>query len=450
MRFIPLLFPLVAFFAALLRSPERAFLRIYLPVLLIFPQFFTVEVKGFPDLTVGQWTIIPIVLLAGLFRLYRWSFSGMDLFILFYTFCCVYSEYSTSGFGLGRNLLATMLCAVVFPYGMAKMLVQPSAKTVLFIRRFVFLVFISVLLSLYELRFVYNPFIGVFREMFPGQGYDWPALFRLGLVRVGGPYAQPILFGIIIGLAMLFHYWLIRNRFWERNFRYFPSLPLSKATLMMGGLGFGLLMTVSRGPLLSTFLGSLFLGVGYTRSRMRTFVLRFTVLIAAVFVVYQTYLYYLQIDKYLADSEMAGNVAYRGEITREYTALALKKPIWGWGSTNWPVLPGIKSVDNQYLWLFLKHGYMGLLSFLGLLFFIMLRLFYRGIVVPKTQRADSSLSFTYLGAIVAVSTSLITVYLGQQIESIFFMILGVAEGFLCSRFGAVTRDPTTRIAEGKK
>jgi len=437
-------------FIALFRSPERAFLNVYLPVLILLPHIFNAEIQGLPDFTFGQAAILPIFLIAAVTRIWRWRLSILDLLVVAYVAACVYSEGYTTGFPLGRKLFVEMCGNVLFPYLLAKVLIHRGGYTVAFAKRFVFLIFVDILLSSYEMRFVSNPYIGWFRYFFPGQGYDWPALFRYGFVRIGGPFAQPILFGTIIGVAILLHYWLVKQKVWEIRFRLLPPLPLSKSMIITIGLLFGLLMTLSRGPVLSTLVGGIIIGIGFSPTRIHSFIIRLLVVSAVGFMAYQTYLYYVEINKYLAESELIGNIAYRGEMNREYAELAFKKAWWGWGNTGWPRLSGIKSVDNQYLWLLVKHGVVGLGTLLLTIGAIMLRLFYRGIMVPKKFRFESALAFTFLALLVAMATSFITVYMGMQTEPIFFMIIGWAEGFVISPYGALLKDKTLTALREKQ
>ncbi|MCB1112399.1 MAG: O-antigen ligase family protein [Chlamydiales bacterium] len=428
---------------SIIRTPERAFLGVYLPSLFLLPQIFKMEVPGFPDVSFAQSVIIPVVIVTLIRRWYQWRFSLMDLFIFGYMFVCVYSETVTDfrDEGLGRNLSALMLMGTVGPYFLAKIMLLPSKASIAFSRRFSFLIFVCILISLYEVRFVANPWIKFIKAFFPGQETLWPVLFRFGLVRIGGPEIQPILYGIVIAAAILLCYWLIRNRMWNKRFRFLPALPIAKQWIILGVLVMGLLLTVSRGPWLSAFIGVLFLGVGFSRSKFKSFILRGFIVVGCGYIAFQTYLSYAELNKYYTGSEMTGNIAFRGEMNREYTELAMQRPIWGWGSTNWPVITGIKSVDNQYLWLLLKHGLVGLFVFIALLIVCMVRLFFRGMLSPSKYQEDSSLAFALLGVMMTISTALITVYMGMQVEPLLFLIIGWSEGLVISRYGDVMRDP---------
>jgi len=415
----------------LLYTTERAFLSIYIPVLLLIPQIFVVKVSGLPEFTIGQMAIIPVAIGAFIKCFWRWRFSVMDFLVVGYIIVCTYSEYINLGFSPAQNILANMLTTVYAPYYITKGLLHSAKLSVKFAKRLVFLVFISVLISLYEFRFVTNLFISIPGMFFPFQGgTTWPALYRWGFVRIGGPYAQPIFMGMMVGVAILFNYWLWKSKFWKSNFFVLPRLPLSKGAIITWVLFFGVAATFSRAPFAGLVMGGLLMHVGYSSHRMRGLL---TVLILSLFFViysYESYSYYSAVNPYMANSEAESNAAYRAQLTREYILVAQKNNEWGWGRNHWPKMTGMKSIDNEYLWLWLEHGIIALGLLLAIMAWVSIRLIHRGMNNPRKYHIDNSFIFALLGAIFSIEISLLTVYMGLQIEPVFFMLVGWAEGYL--------------------
>ena len=76
-------------------------------------------------------------------------------------------------------------------------------------------------------------------------------------------------------------------------------------------------------------------------------------------------------------------------------------------------------------------GAYGLL--VGLMAWMSVRLFRKGMSEPPEA---NSLAFTFLGIIIAIFISLVTVYLGENVVPAFFLMLGWAEAYIHGRGGA--------------
>lgn len=137
-----------------------------------------------------------------------------------------------------------------------------------------------------------------------------------------------------------------------------------------------------------------------------------------------------QIGRGLSETGEEATIAYRGELLYQYYLYALQKPLWGWGIQLWPKVPGLASVDNHYLWLMLKHGLIAVGLLVFMMIFSLIRLLRRGISDSPSQTADCSLAFMFAAVVVSFIMGLTTVYMGLQLEPLFFLLLGWIEGFL--------------------
>ncbi len=137
-------------------------------------------------------------------------------------------------------------------------------------------------------------------------------------------------------------------------------------------------------------------------------------------------------------------------MVREYMRVALLRPYWGYGDHTWPELVGMKSIDNQYLWLLLQHGFFALAFYIILMMWVMTRLFLRGMFNSPKYKTDTSLSFALLGCLVTIALTFFIVYMGMQTEPLLYMMLGWGEGLALSKPAEVAKDPIIREKKPKE
>ena len=149
-----------AAFFAFFYTPERAFMSVYLPCLLLIPNFYRADIQGLPDLNFNKAAVFPIFLaLIIRKKINTWNLSLCDFLVLGYLFCIVYSEYtadlvvneyttekqlmhmSNGNYSLAQNLLSNKLLSVFFPYVLAKYLIHPKYLTIPVAKRLVFIAF---------------------------------------------------------------------------------------------------------------------------------------------------------------------------------------------------------------------------------------------------------------------------------------------------------------------
>jgi hypothetical protein len=291
--------------ALVFRSPEKVFLSWYLPILLMLPQIFTLHINRVPDVTFNQTAIIPLFIAGFIERIHRWKWSLTDFLLIIFFAEMSYSEYITEGLGSTAQMMTNTLTNMIFPYILAKILIHPPGYTIPFAKAIVVIMYINVILCVYEARFTVNPYIQFFQHLFPSQGYEWPTLTRYGLVRLAGPFVQPILFAVACNIAFFFNLWIARCGYWGKHYRYIPDLPITKGWLFGSILFLGLLHTFSRGPLLSLALGFLFIGIGYSKRPWPSFITRGILFGVASLLISLVYDFYAEIGTGLASSDEA-------------------------------------------------------------------------------------------------------------------------------------------------
>jgi hypothetical protein len=88
------------------------------------------------------------------------------------------------------------------------------------------------------------------------------------------------------------------------------------------------------------------------------------------------------------------------------------------------------SIDNYYLLLTLMHGVVTLLFLVGMLVWMLVRLLRNGLRYGPLSPDGSSLSFCLAGIFAGLMFSILTVYMGDNVVPIFFVLIGFAEGYL--------------------
>lgn len=428
MGFIVAIPSLIALLYAGKYGVAAAFLNVYLPVLLLLPDYYRGVLPPLPHPTFGEAVIIPLFVLFIVKT--KWRLSFVDFLILGYFAAMTYSEGLNVGYPDARNLAFELLGTVVLPYMFAKGLIEPQKLGIPFARRFVMMLFWVSVISLYEFKFGVTPWQLLLKGFFPGQGDGWVTTFRYGFARIAGPYGHAILAGLILIVAYRLQRWLDWRGAWEVKPRHLPWLPFTKTTALTVGLLAGIVMTMVRGPWLGGIVGATFTWIGRAKNRKRALLvfLGGTVFVGLPMAI--SLYNYASVGRANAKSASQETAAYRKELLDKYVAIAEDKMVWGWGTNAWPKVPGMPSIDNYYLLLTLMHGVVSTSLLLFILLSMIVRLMVRGLRTPQSGAPGSSLAFTLAGIHVAILVTLATVFMGEQVVAIWALMTGWAEGYL--------------------
>jgi hypothetical protein len=447
-----ILLPAVACWVALARGPIRkALLNVYLPVVLLLPQYYSLRFPHLPPLTFADAAVLPLGAALWVKEMRRWRFDWMDLWVLLLAVSAALSEGLSTALadGTWKQLLAVNsppvvgnvangglqffqgLCTMVLPYMLGKLLIEqqgteghPARKRVL--RRMVVLLAIVSGISVADFLTGKSIWQRVFRHVFPDQPVAWTVQTRWGFGRIAGPYAHAILAGMIFLMGLIYCLWLRKFAPNWGTRRIFNGLPLTLRGLVLWSIVAGLLMTQSRGPWIGVGL-SLVLALLMWKFPLGKATLAFgLVLVLFSGIAYYYGKRYTDVDINHAKSEAQRNAVYRRDLLRTYIPLIEERKAFGWGITTLPTMHGHASVDNEYLLLAAAQGLTGLGLFLMILLGSGVRL-YR---LARRQLAmeDKALVFAHLTVLLGLMTALTTVYLGEQALLLFFLIVGWIHG----------------------
>ena len=414
------------------RTLADAFLSVYMTTLLVLPGWCRWTLPKSPDPMFDQAAILPIIAVFLFKWRGKWKFSLTDFLVVGLIAVMTLSEYVNMGFGEMQDLLFDMLAGGLFPYVLAKALTSGSDFRVRFAKRFVWSLVPVFITTLYEFRFALNPYRLVFDRFFPGQGAGWVVTFRYGFPRVAGPYGHAILDGIVFMAGLQLQLWLVYSQRWEKRFRW-PVFNLPKPLSITLALITTLTICFTRGPQIGAVLGWIGSSPGRAPNPKRR---ALTLLILIVFIgipVKSWFDSYVSVGRAGARSESQETAAYRKELMEKYQQIAVEKSVLGWGSSGWPKVAGMVSIDNYYLLLALMHGLIATALFTLILLSMAIRLFRDGMRNAPLPPPASSLSFTLFGIYIAIAFAIATAYIGLNVIPIFFMLTGFAEGHLVNR-----------------
>lgn len=445
-----ILIPAVICWTVLARKSVRsAFLDVYLPAVLLLPQYYILRLPHLPPITFSDAAMLPLGMALLLTQMRRWRFEWMDLWVLLFALSGGLSEGLSTQLANGEwvNLLSAQAAAshplgvnladgalmfiarvlsMVLPYMAGKLLIE-DARTGDWMRRR-FLHRVVTLLSVVALISVYDFVRGgsiwqtVGSHFFPTQYVGWIPQARWGFGRIEGPFGHAILAGMIFLMGLVYCLWLRRvEPDWGAR-RLFGRLPFTVRGLVLAGVVAGLLMTQSRGPWLGVALALVFAGL------MRVLTVgRATVAFLLFLTLFGTAAYtignrYTDKDLSQASNEEQRNAIYRRELLVNYTPIVKQRKLFGWGITTYPNVNGQTSIDNQYLLLAVTQGFLGLGLFLAIVAGNAVRLL--RMIARPLRHEDRLLVFAHLAVLIGLTTTLTTVYMGEQVVMLFFLFTG--------------------------
>jgi hypothetical protein len=443
-----ILIPALACWAVLaMGSARKALLTVYLPVLLLLPQYYVLRLPHLPPISFADAAILPLGIVL-LMEMRRWRWAWMDLWVLLFAVCAGLSEALSTELAngdwtqllsvnfavsqrLGTNIangglmLAAGVLTIVLPYMAGKLLIEQEHDGMRrkVIGRIVVLLAVVAGLSVYDFltgrslwQKMAKPFLGAY------QNEVWEPQMRWGFGRIAGPYGHAILAGMIFLMGLVYCLWLrSADRNWGSQ-RLIHGLPVTVRGLALTAIAGGLLMTQSRGPWIGVGLALIFalltrfLPVGKAVVVFAGFCAVFTV--AALYYANQ----YTEKAMRETSSEEQRNAIYRRQLLTNYTPLVMQRKAFGWGITTVPAVGGQVSIDNEYLLLAVTEGFTGLAVFLAIVTGSAAKLL-RMISLP-IPGDDRMLAFAHLAVLIGLMTTLSTVYMGEQVVMLFFLFTG--------------------------
>jgi hypothetical protein len=413
---------LVCVGALFLWPPARVFRDVVLPVLLLLPLFYQWKVKMLPPVDFAAAVLLPLGMGLALRSMSRWRFSLVDLAIfLFAVSTCAADRLRGESTASVFELFAAVTMVVV-PYMAGKLLIEQDHARVATLKRVVVLIFAAGLLGDYEAAARNNLFRMLLGRFFPDDVVAWGTQLRGGLGRITGPYADAELAGMMFLIGALLAAFLAKQYQWGGRFRTAPAWPVRKCELVAASIVFSLLLTQSRGPELGLLFAAPIAFIGRSHRVLRTALLVTLLMSVVGFIAYQGLAHYAATKT--PTSEEQETAQYRAVLLQQYLPMAEHSGAWGLGP-HFPVIGKYKSVDNEYLFVAITDGYVGLGSLLAVIGGTLYHLVFACIYNPEP--VDRAFAFTLLGIFVGLLVTIATVYLDFQPLIFFFLLAGWAQ-----------------------
>jgi len=431
-------------------SARKALLNVYLPCLLLLPDYYLVRLKHLPALCASDCAVLPlgVALLATQMR--RWRLAWMDLWVFLFALAVVlsqglgtemasgdwidfFSEGLTTSHRLSTNFADSIMMFfanilhILLPYMIGKLLIEQPDENGENLRRplvkRVALLLASIgIFSIVDFFTGHNTWQKIGSKLFPDKNVEWPEMIRWGFGRIAGPYGHAILAGMIFLVGLIYCAWLLQvDSSWGKR-RLIQGLPLTARQMIPAGILLGLVMTQSRGPWLGVILALAFILLNRVLSVGKAAVvfLLFVVVVGWLGVVFGKN--YTAGQWETSQNEEQRSAIYRRMLLTNYAPLVAERPTFGWGITNFPEVMGQRSIDNQYLLLAVTEGLFGLGTYLLVALGSVGRLL--RMVAQPLKPEDRLLVFAHISVYIGLLVTLATVYMGEQVVMIFFLITG--------------------------
>lgn len=423
METIILIAALAAIGWAALRGPAAAFTHVYLPALLLAPTSYALKLNQLPELTFDRAAALGVALVALITQPLTWRLSVLDFVLACFVTGSVASEYLNNGYTPAQSLLFFMICTVILPYTLAKRFLGDPQRAGQFARALLLLLALIAVISVVEFRLGVNIFRHGWGMLFPGQADKYIFVqYRWGYGRIAGPFEHAIFCGMAMGVGTIVQSWMSSTGNWRDH----PWVRRSWWITLI--LLCGLLMTMSRGPWFSAAIGLTLATVPRMLKDWRL-TLRWIAMLGVLTVIVYGIGFRYSSEKPLATAaEDHLSVSYRANLYAHYEPIIQARMLWGYGTITWPKAPGMRSVDNEYLQMALSYGMAGLVPFALLLALSAIRLLRLGI----TQGSADPTPWMLLGVVTCFAVNLLSVFLGNQLWPLLFVLLGWGEAVLCA------------------
>jgi len=419
MEFIILFATIIAIVEINRRSVADSLIDVGLSALLLVPAIYSLHIPHLPTIGFGDATIVPIGIATLVKYGKQWKFQRSDLWLVLFIGGLYCAEFSSTGPTDAGLVLYGAISVGFFPYVIGKLLLEQDGVRERFVRRFVILLVIVAVLSVWEYRMGTNLFTTFFGVLFPGQR-PWITQIRGGFIRIQGPYQGSILGGMIFLVGVLFSMWVGSiDDAQGTNKKY---LGVKRSTLFTLAIAFGLFMTQSRGPELGCILGFLIARIGRAKNMRRAAIITLLLCVVGGTVGYIKAQQYTSGSIWDAKDTEQENAIYRRELLDNYKPIVEKGGLFGYGVVNWPKIPGQPSIDNEFLFLEITQGKLG--------FWMYCLLAAEAVIASlraarrAAQRRDVYFSLCIAGAVLGLLLTLTTVYMGAQSYPLFFLLMG--------------------------
>jgi hypothetical protein len=413
---------------------DTALLSVYLPTLFLLPHDYSIRLPHLPDLSISQICVIPLGVVA-LFRLVRrGSFVLMDFlvpaFLISLTISEVLYEKVTKD---GIQLAVVSFISMLLPYAIGRTVIEPGNRIVV-VRRIVLLVLLLGVPGFFEWRMGRNLYAPV--GNFFGVAMSPNIQLRDGRGRMAAAFEDSEIAGTAIAMVFALNAWLAflwRTRTWQNPdalFIFLEKYHIAEILLVAY-----VYLTQSRGPKLALIGGYLILQIPrFKNMKVATAVVGVLLALGAV----GAHQYFSELTNVASNDiqdERQGSALYRRQMLELFKPILEQGGWLGWGYMSYPhaqglghLANGVQSVDNQFLYVQLGQGKLGFILFILIAVESVRTPFMRSWRLQSLD--DRAFAVCMLAALVMLWIALATVYMGEQMPEVSFLLIGWGQSII--------------------
>jgi hypothetical protein len=411
-------------------SARKALVNVYLPVVLLLPQFFLLRFAHLPPLTFADAAILPLGLAMLVADVRRWRPAWMDLWVLLFAGMAAMSGGVAAAVANGGADFFKSVVSIVLPYMAGKLLIeqdgaegQPVRRRL--VRRMVVLLAVVAGISVFDFLTGKSSWQIAFKHVFPDQPSAWPAQAHWGFGPIAGPFAWDVLAGMVFLMGLSYCLWLrIFAPEWGKQ-KIVDGLPFTERGLVLVALLGGLLMTESQGSWVGVGLALLLVLLVRTMPLGRA-ALVFVVLVAALAgVAYQLGQQFMDPAPFSASTEGQSDHAGTVVAASVFGATAGTSE-FGWFLPGHLLISGDESIEDELLAWDGQRRVAGLALFLLILVGTGGRLLRMG--GRPFREEDRGLLLAHGAVLLGLGAAIAIGYQGEEASLLFFLVVGWVHG----------------------
>lgn len=431
MQYIFIIPFLISLYYVVQGKTEKAFLNVFLPCLFVTPHYFTFRIPHLPAWSACEAALIPIGFGVLFHPVSRWKFRRMDLFVILFILSAAISELTREqdpkdGLFLWLNEFVQMFLA----YIVGRQLIEPRLRLES-VKRIVFLLFWLTPFVFFEFLAGNNPWIRVTNRLLGEGAAGWFTQTRGGHARVAACFGQAILAGMVFLVGIALNYYLVQ--IYKRNkTRLGPRMSqLQRWRLPFLLFPIFLVLTSSRGPMLSAVLCFLVMQIPQFKKLRTGVAVASIVLLIGGLSVYSYYQRYTNVSDEQNVSEEQSSAMYRRDLAKNYAPILVQGGWLGYGAMSHPTTGGQDSIDDYFMLVQLSQGKLGLYAFILI---ACESVFSLAVYAARFKdRETLYLIFCLMGALAGLFITLKSVYLGENLPILLFLLLGWSQSLQDAR-----------------
>ena len=431
MSAILLLPGLISLFLVIRGRLKTAFLSVYLPSLLLLPYEYNFRMPHLPPFSAAEYALMPVGIAALVQFVKNGSFRFMDALVALFLFSVGISEIlhepvlNDGIFGVISSFVS-----IVLAYAAGRQLIEPDLRLTV-VRRIVILFLLPGPIAVYQWmnRNIYG-IVGMRILKLPMVDYTLD--YRNGHGKAGGAFNASEIDGIALGMTFSLNAWLafLNKRKIGVNLGKLLS-KFEKYHVPALLLVFYIFLTQERGPLLAMVPVLLILQISKFKNTKLLTGLVAVLLIVGALGAKQYFIKTTEFSDYQSATEQQRSAFYRRQMNKLMQSVAEMGGWTGWSGSGVPRVPGVLSIDNEYLRVHLVQGRLGYL----VLMLICAESIRTAIAQLWSLQAleDRAFAGSVLAALACLWITLYTVYMGEQMPQFAFLLIGWGQSVVPGR-----------------